>query len=361
MFPDKLLASLKLKHRSLDYGEMSWITMIIAALREYQFSSAISAELDRADLEQELSTPKKPDESATAFRNRYERNLKRFAKCMGTSRFPDSTRGVEETIEHILTAIGKGSLRAAVMSKLESARCKAALRNEPPPDLDKFWGIVAYQYALSETNAARDLSMASAAKRKLDQTGETINSLSTESDGHIAKCRRFVKTGDCIYGDKCLFSHDIATVSKAKGGRGKGRGKGKGSGRLGEGGKDTTKADVPTDHSYDRANYNFCSRCNRDHKGRIGTDCVMPPCRFCVHEGHADSGHHLRDCGLKPDQWQLPSTLPNASKRQLAVREQPEGPKQRKLTALELVQTLSETELAEVSAAINTTQNGPGT
>jgi predicted tellurium resistance membrane protein TerC len=63
----------------------------------------------------------------------------------------------------------------------------------------------------------------------------------------------------------------------------------------------------------------------------------MPPCRFCVHEGHADSGHHLRDCGLKPDQWQLSSTLPNASKRQLAVREQPEGPKQRKLTALELV------------------------
>jgi hypothetical protein len=160
-------------------------------------------------------------------------------------------------------------------------------------------------------------------------------------------------------GDKCLFSHDIATVSKAKGGRGKGRGKGKGSGRLGEGGKDTIKADVPTDHSYDRANYNFCSRCNRDHKGRIGTDCVMPPCRFCVYEGHEDSGHHLRDCGLKPDQWQLPSTLPTASKRQLAVREQPEGPKQRKLTALELVQTLSETELAEVSAAINTIHKGP--
>jgi hypothetical protein len=263
------------------------------------------------------------------------------------------------------------------MSKLESARCKAALRNEPPPDLDKFWGILAYQYALSETNAARDLSMAStanrkldqtgetinssAAKRKLDQTGETINSLSTESDGHIAKCRRFVKTGDCIYGDKCLFSHDIATVSKAKGGRGRGRGKGKGSGRLGEGGKDTTKADVPTDHSYDRANYNFCSRCNRDHKGRIGTDCVMPPCRFCVHEGHADSGHHLRDCGLKPDNWQYSSTLPIASKRQLALTdgEKPAIDKQRKLTALELVQTLSETELAEVSAAINTIQNGP--
>jgi hypothetical protein len=141
MFPDKLLASLKLKYRSLDYGEMSWITMIIAALREYQFSSAISAELDRADLEQELSTPKKPDESATAFRNRYERNLQRFAKCMGTSRFPDTTRGADETMEHILTAIGKGTLRTAVMSKLESARCKAALKHEPPPDLDKFWNI----------------------------------------------------------------------------------------------------------------------------------------------------------------------------------------------------------------------------
>jgi hypothetical protein len=33
--------------------------------------------------------------------------------------------------------------------------------------------------------------------------------------------------------------------------------------------------------------------------------------------------------------------------------------KKRKLTALELVQTLSETELSEVTAAINTIQNGP--
>jgi hypothetical protein len=118
MLPDKFLASLKLKHRSLEYSRMSesWIKLVVAALREYQLSSAISAELDRADsdLEQELSSPKKPDESATAFRNRYERNLQRFAKCMGTSRFPNSTHGAEETIEHILTAIGKGSLRVAV-------------------------------------------------------------------------------------------------------------------------------------------------------------------------------------------------------------------------------------------------------
>jgi hypothetical protein len=86
LFPDKFLASLKLKCRSLEYGEMSWIKLIVAALREYQFSSAISAELDRADLELELSAPMKADESATAFRNRYTRNLERFTKCSGTRR-----------------------------------------------------------------------------------------------------------------------------------------------------------------------------------------------------------------------------------------------------------------------------------
>jgi hypothetical protein len=211
MFPDNILASLKLKYRSLEYGEMSLMKLIVAALREYQFSSAISAELGRADLELELSTPMRADENANAFRNRYNRNLQRFTKCAGTRRFNDSPQGVAETIEHILTAIGKGPLRASVMSKLESARCKAAPKHEPLPDLDKFWGIVEYQFALIETNSAMDLSMASAAKRKYDQTGETINSLlvSTQSDGHIAKCRRFMKTGECIYGDKYLFSHDV--------------------------------------------------------------------------------------------------------------------------------------------------------
>ena len=111
----------------------------------------------RVDLEQELSAPMKADESASAFRNRYTRNLERFTKCSGTRRFTDSLRGVAETIEHILTSIGKGPLRTAVMSKLESARCKAAQRHEPPPNLDKFWSIFEYQYALIETNSARDL------------------------------------------------------------------------------------------------------------------------------------------------------------------------------------------------------------
>ena len=210
MFPDKFLASLKLKYRSLEYGEMSWTKLIVAALREYQFSSAISAEQDRVDLELELSAPMKADENAIAFRKRYTRNLERFATCSGTRRFTDSMRGVDETIEHILTAIGKGPLRTAVMSKLESARCKAALRSEPPPDLDKFWSIFEYQYALMETNSARDLSMASVAKRKHDSISETINSVSTEVDGRhgISKCHHFMRTGDCDYGDKCRFSHD---------------------------------------------------------------------------------------------------------------------------------------------------------
>ena len=366
MLPDKFLASLKLKHRSLEYGEMSWIKLIVVALREYQFSSAISAELDREDLELALSAPMRADENATAFRHRYTRNLERFAKCSGTRRFTDSLRGVNETIEHILTAIGKGTLRTAVMSKLESARCKAALRHEPPPDLDKFWSIFAYQSALFETNSARDLSMASAAKRKREQIGETINSLSTESEGHVEKCRHFMRTGQCDFGAKCRFSHEkVDAQSHAKPSvtnverTGRGKGKGKGSGKIGNGGKGATKPDVPT--YYDRAIANFCSRCNRDHKGGIGTDCAMSPCRFCVSEGHADSDHHLRYCELKPDDWKLSSTLPIASKRQLSLTasEKPANDKKRKLTALELVQTLSETELAEVSAAINTIHNGP--
>ena len=366
MLPDKFLASLKLKHRSLEYGEMSWIKLIVVALREYQFSSAISAELDREDLELALSAPMRADENATAFRHRYTRNLERFAKCSGTRRFTDSLRGVNETIEHILTAIGKGTLRTAVMSKLESARCKAALRHEPPPDLDKFWSIFAYQSTLFETNSARDLSMASAAKRKREQIGETINSLSTESEGHVEKCRHFMRTGQCDFGAKCRFSHEkVDAQSHAKPSvtnverTGRGKGKGKGSGKIGNGGKGATKPDVPT--YYDRAIANFCSRCNRDHKGGIGTDCAMSPCRFCVSEGHEDSGHHLRYCELKPEYWQLSSTLPNAaaSKRPLAVREKPVSDKKPRMTALELVTSLSETELTAVCAAINTIHNAP--
>ena len=157
--------------------------------------------------------------------------------------------------------------------------------------------------------------------------------------------------GECDFGNKCRFIHDKVadhsnakpSVTRAKGsGKGKGKGKGKGSDRIGKGGKDATKSDVPT--YYDRDIDNFCSRCNRYHKGRIGDDCVMPPCRFCVFEGHEDSNHHLRNCELKPDDWQLPSTLPNASKRQLAIRDKPVSDKRQKMTAQQLVATFSETE-----------------
>jgi hypothetical protein len=210
--------------------------------------------------------------------------------------------------------------------------------------------------------------MASVAKRKHDQIGETINSVSTEFDGRhgIPRCRSFMRNGECDYGDKCRFIHDkVADHSHAKSsvtrvkGKGKGNFKGKGSGRFGKGGKDATKSDVPT--YYDRDIDNFCSRCNRDHKGGIGTDCAMSPCRFCVSEGHEDSGHHLRYCELKPDYWQLSSTLPNAaaSKRPLAVREKPVSDKRQRMTALELVTSLSETELTAVCAAINTIHNEP--
>ena len=74
-----------------------------------------------------------------------------------------------------------------------------------------------------------------------------------------------------------------------------------------------------------------------------------------------DSGHHLRYCELKPDYWQLSSTLPNAaaSKRPLAVREKPVSDKRQRMTALELVTSLSETELTAVCAAINTIHNEP--
>jgi hypothetical protein len=189
MIPDKVLASLKLKHRSLEFrvGEMSWTKLIVVALGEYQFSSAISAELDRADLDLELSAPMKADETAKTFRDRYNRNLERYNSFSDIRRFTNSPRGIEEELEmeYILTAIGKGLLRTAVMSKLESARCKAALKHnlKPLPDLVKFWSIVEYQFALIAANLARDLSMASVAKRKHDQMGETINSVSTEFDG----------------------------------------------------------------------------------------------------------------------------------------------------------------------------------
>ncbi len=74
--------------------------------------------------------------------------------------------------------------------------------------LTSFGTFFEYQFALFETNSARDLSMASAAKRKREQIGETINSLSTESEGHVEKCRHFMRTGQCDFGDKCRFSHE---------------------------------------------------------------------------------------------------------------------------------------------------------
>ena len=41
-----------------------------------------------------------------------------------------------------------------------------------------------------------------------EQTGETINSQSAESEGHVEKCRHFMRTGQCDFGDKCRFSHE---------------------------------------------------------------------------------------------------------------------------------------------------------
>ena len=87
----------------------------------------------------------------------------------------------------------------------------------------------------------------------------------------------------------------------------------------------------------------------------------------CISEQLEDTDHHLRECQHKPEHWQfcpeVPAvTLRNGSKRELTTRVNTAlnshgGKKQKPMTAMELVTSLSVNELTEVCAAINTRQN----
>jgi hypothetical protein len=77
-----------------------------------------------------------------------------------------------------------------------------------------------------------------------------------------------------------------------------------------------------------------------------------------------DVDHHLRYCTLAPDNWQwqpgIESNPKSGLKRELTTRVNTalnSGKKQKPMTAMELVTSLSVNELAEVCAAINTRQN----
>jgi hypothetical protein len=139
------------------------------------------------------------------------------------------------------------------------------------------------------------------------------------------------------------------------------KGKGKGKGKVGKGGKDADRAT----ESKDRSAFNYCDRCYREHMGLVGDNCVQPPCRFCISEQLEDTDHHLRECQHKPEHWQFCPEVPvvtlrNGSKRELTTRVNTalnSGKKQKPMTAMELVTSLSVNELTEVCAAINTRQN----
>ena len=98
--------------------------------------------------------------------------------------------------------------------------------------------------------------------------------------------------------------------------------------------------------------------------GLVGDSCVQPPCRFCTSEQMKEIDHHLRYCTLAPDNWQwqpgIESNPKSGSKRELTTRVNTalnSGKKQKPMTAMELVTSLSVNELAEVCAAINARQN----
>jgi hypothetical protein len=130
--------------------------------------------------------------------------------------------------------------------------------------------------------------------------------------------------------------------------------------KIGKGGKDANRATEPKKQSA----LNYCDRCNREHMGLVGDSCVQPPCRFCTSQQMQDVDHHLRYCTLAPDNWQwqpgIESNPKSGSKRELTTRVNTalnSGKKQKPMTAMELVTSLSVNELAEVCAAINTRQN----
>ena len=271
------------------------------------------------------------------------------------------------------------NLKSTVMSEFDAVRLKAERKEKSPPEMAKLWKIIHKQFELIDIKNARKCSLLGTADTSKDlkrKFGETINTVSTDHENRSTKqpCFYFEQHGNCRFGDSCRYSHhttDVqcdakpvgATVKNLGKGRGKGFGKGnsKGKGKIGKGGKDAGRAT----ESKDRSAFSYCDRCYREHMGLVGDNCVQPPCRFCISEQLEDSDHHLRECQHKPEHWQfcpeVPAvTLRNGSKRELTTRVNTalnSGKKQKPMTAMELVTSLSVNELTEVCAAINTRQN----
>ena len=262
------------------------------------------------------------------------------------------------------------SLKSTVMSEFDTVRHKAERKQKSPPEMAKLWKIIHKQFELIDIKNARKCSLLGTADTSKDlkrKFGETINTVSTDHENRSAKqpCFYFQQHGNCRFGERCHFGHyptDVQVDVKpvVANGKGFGKGPGKGKEKIGKGGKDADRATEPKKQSA----LNYCDRCNREHMGLVGDSCVQPPCRFCTSEQMQDVNHHLRYCTLAPDNWQwqpgIESNPKSGSKRELTTRVNTalnSGKKQKPMTAMELVTSLSVNELAEVCAAINTRQN----
>ena len=312
---------------------------------DYMTATSDRAELDRALNKVRLTK----DMSIEHFQITYRIALEEYDECSSIPKFPDTQRGVEEQVEHLLQLLGDGELKTTVASKFDKLRAAAELDGTERPGIDKFWEVLARFHAVLEQQKLRSVTTSNPNKRQRDEVIATLN-IDEEKQSRV--CFNFQK-GKCTRGSKCIFAHTSAiepTVKKvhfsipegkgkgkgkgkpvravdvpfkgskgSKGLQGKGKGKGNDKGGKGKGTRETQLV--------------HCTRCELSHHGATGKMCIMPPCRYCVSQQKWSTNHHLKDCRHRPSDWQFqPSNLSPAKRPQLNPKDNPSPAKHAKVT-----------------------------
>ena len=188
LMPPEFLTKLTSKHKSLDKGQTSFLRLIIHMLEDEKQHPAVMALNDKRDIEEKLSLPMEPMETASAFKIRHEEGLQEYSDFVESKRFPDGEKGDAAHCEHIILKLAPRTLRSAVMEKFDATQIKAKRKQTPPPGVDKLWKIILKQFELADIKAAREASLLAVstggkARAKRQWEKEEINTISSGIQG----------------------------------------------------------------------------------------------------------------------------------------------------------------------------------
>ena len=94
LMPSEFLTKLTNKHKSLDKGQTSFLRLIIHMLEDEKQHPAVMALNDKRDIEEKLSLPMEPMETASGFKIRHEEGLQEYSDFVESKRFPDGERAM---------------------------------------------------------------------------------------------------------------------------------------------------------------------------------------------------------------------------------------------------------------------------